>query len=80
MPRARRMADGPTAVVAFGGNAMSQPGQRGTFEEQAANLAEMARSLAEMIAAGWSVVITHGNGPQIGHIALQQERCWARWW
>lgn len=61
------------AVVAFGGNAILRAGQRGTVEEQSLNLAGMARQLAEMIEAGWGVVVTHGNGPQVGNIQLQQE-------
>jgi carbamate kinase len=61
------------AVVAFGGNAILRPGQRGTVDEQVDNLEEMARQLTAMIEAGWSVCVTHGNGPQVGNIALQQE-------
>lgn len=63
----------PLAVVAFGGNAIVLPGQRGTVAEQAANLAAMADALAALLAAGWQVVVTHGNGPQVGNLVLQQE-------
>ncbi|HLI28090.1 MAG TPA: carbamate kinase [Chloroflexota bacterium] len=63
----------PLAVVAFGGNAILQPGQRGTVAEQAANLAAMAEALAALLAAGWQVVVIHGNGPQVGNLVLQQE-------
>lgn len=62
------------AVVAFGGNAIHRSCQRGTLAEQVENLSEMAREMAQMIEAGWSVVITHGNGPQVGNIKLQQDR------
>lgn len=62
----------PLAVVAFGGNAIVLPGQRGTVAEQAANLATMAEPLAALLAVGWQVVVTHGNGPQVGHLVLQQ--------
>ena len=65
---------GRLAVVAFGGNAILKDGQRGTVEEQTANLSEMANQLASMMAEMWSVVVTHGNGPQVGNIKLQQER------
>lgn len=64
---------GDIAVVAFGGNAILRAGQRGTAREQLNNLAEMARHLATMIQANWRVVVTHGNGPQVGNIRLQQE-------
>jgi carbamate kinase len=59
-------------VVAFGGNAIVRAGQRGLLAEQTDNLRRMAREIAALIAAGWRVVVTHGNGPQVGHIQLQQ--------
>jgi carbamate kinase len=62
-----------TAVVALGGNALTRLGQSGTAEEMAANAAAMAASVNEVIEAGWRVVIVHGNGPQVGNLALQQE-------
>lgn len=62
-----------TAVVALGGNALTLPGQAGTCEEMLASAAAMAASINEVIAAGWRVVIVHGNGPQVGNLALQQE-------
>jgi len=63
-----------TVVVALGGNAILQRGQRGTFEEQLANVYHTAEQLAEMVLSGeWRIVITHGNGPQVGNILLQQE-------
>jgi carbamate kinase len=61
------------AVVALGGNALTRLGQAGTAEEMAANAAAMAASVNEVIEAGWRVVIVHGNGPQVGNLALQQE-------
>jgi carbamate kinase len=63
-----------TAVVALGGNALIAAGQRGTYEEQRANAATMAIPICELIDAGWRVVIVHGNGPQVGNLAIQQER------
>jgi carbamate kinase len=62
-----------TAVVALGGNALTLPGQAGTSAELMANAASMAACVNEVIEAGWRVVIVHGNGPQVGNLALQQE-------
>ena len=62
-----------TAVVALGGNALTLPGQAGTCEDMLARAADMAASLNDIIEAGWRVVIVHGNGPQVGNLALQQE-------
>jgi carbamate kinase len=60
-------------VVAFGGNAILQAGQRGTAEEQRANVDLACKEVAEMIAQGNDVVITHGNGPQVGNILIQND-------
>ena len=60
-------------VVALGGNAILQAGQRGTAEEQMANVHTTARQIAALVAGGWRVVVTHGNGPQVGNILLQNE-------
>src|SRR6185503_12005430 len=62
-----------TAVVALGGNAITAEGQAGTYEEQRANADVMAGSICELLDDGWRVVIVHGNGPQIGNLAIQQE-------
>jgi carbamate kinase len=62
-----------TVVLALGGNALSQAGQSGTYEEQAANAAAMAAAICGLLDAGRGVVIVHGNGPQVGALALQQE-------
>lgn len=62
-----------TAVVALGGNALTRAGQSGTCDELLANAAMMAASVNDVIEAGWRVVIVHGNGPQVGNLALQQE-------
>ncbi|MCD5408855.1 carbamate kinase [Candidatus Bipolaricaulota bacterium] len=63
-----------TVVVALGGNAILQRGQKGTFEEQLKNVYHTAQQLAEMVLSGeWRIVITHGNGPQVGNILLQQD-------
>jgi carbamate kinase len=62
-----------TAVVALGGNALTLPGQAGTCEEMLASAVAMAAAINDVIEAGWRVVIVHGNGPQVGNLALQQE-------
>lgn len=63
-----------TVVVALGGNAILQRGQKGTFEEQLDNVYRTCEQLAQMVLSGrWRIVITHGNGPQVGNLLLQQE-------
>jgi carbamate kinase len=59
------------AVVALGGNALLRNGQKGTIYEQFANTRKSVRSIVKMIKNGWDVLITHGNGPQVGSILLQ---------
>nr|WP_286974860.1 carbamate kinase [Acetomicrobium sp. UBA5826] len=60
-------------VVALGGNAILQSGQKGTFEEQMENVMATARQIVRMLEAGYEVVVTHGNGPQVGAILIQNE-------
>ncbi len=60
-------------VVALGGNAILKPGQRGTIAEQQENVARASAQIAAMLRSGLDVVITHGNGPQIGNILRQNE-------
>jgi carbamate kinase len=62
---------GKTVVVALGGNAILQPGQVGTFEEQLFNIDGAMRRIAELVEGGWRVVLTHGNGPQVGNLLIQ---------
>ncbi len=61
------------AVVAVGGNSITKADQDGTIPEQFANARETARHIAAMIARGYDVVVTHGNGPQVGNILLRAE-------
>jgi carbamate kinase len=61
------------AVVALGGNALTRTGQSGTYDEVVANAAAMATAVNDVLEAGWRAVIVHGNGPQVGNLALQQE-------
>ena len=60
-------------VVALGGNALVRAGERGTAAEQRANLRRTAAALADVVRDA-RVVITHGNGPQVGNELLRQER------
>ena len=59
------------AVVAFGGNALLRAGQKGTINEQEANVYATCESLLELIKNDYDLVIGHGNGPQVGNILLQ---------
>lgn len=63
-----------TAVIAIGGNSLIRAGQRGTTEEQLANAHATAKHIVQMVARGWRIVITHGNGPQVGATLLRSER------
>jgi len=64
---------GKTVVIALGGNAILQPGQRGTLAEQRANIATACRAIARVLDGGHRVILTHGNGPQVGNILIQNE-------
>ncbi|PWQ93855.1 carbamate kinase [Leucothrix arctica] len=58
-------------VIALGGNALLKRGEPLTVENQRAHTKVATQSIAEVIAAGHQVIITHGNGPQVGLLALQ---------
>jgi carbamate kinase len=60
-------------LVALGGNALIKAGQKGTIQEQAINLDETLAQLVELIQQGCQLVISHGNGPQVGHILIRVE-------
>ncbi len=60
-------------VVALGGNAISRPGQLGDVPQQFENSAYTARYLADLVAAGYQLVVTHGNGPQVGNVLRRAE-------
>ncbi|GAB4320633.1 MAG: carbamate kinase [Bacteroidales bacterium] len=60
-------------VVAFGGNALLQAGQKGTIDEQEANAFEASKNLLHLLRNNYNLVITHGNGPQVGNILLAEE-------
>lgn len=60
-------------VAALGGNALLKRGEAQSPANQRANVREATRHLAALVAAGHTLVITHGNGPQVGMLALQSE-------
>lgn len=60
-------------VVALGGHALLRPGQLGTIGEQSRNLRESIGGVVDLIRIGHPLVITHGNGPQVGHILRRSE-------
>lgn len=62
-----------TAVLALGGNAIIQAGQKGTITEQFKNTRESLGGVVELIKRGYHLAITHGNGPQVGNLLRQQE-------
>jgi carbamate kinase len=62
-----------TAVIALGGNAFTREDQIGTYDEMAANARAMAEAVHGLRQAGWRVVVVHGNGPQVGNLAIQQD-------
>lgn len=61
------------AVVAIGGNALIKDLRHQSVEDQESALRETSRYLADMVAAGWHIVIGHGNGPQVGFILRRSE-------
>jgi len=61
------------AVVAIGGNSLIKDESHKTVPDQFDAVRETAVHIAEMIAQGWNVVVTHGNGPQVGFILLRSE-------
>jgi len=59
-----------TFVIALGGNCILRAGQKGTIEEQYENLRRTAEQLVDLLSGGSRIVITHGNGPQVGNLLL----------
>ncbi len=60
-------------VIALGGNALLQRSQKGTFEDQYGNVEKTARKIADLIEQGYRIVLTHGNGPQVGATLLRHD-------
>ena len=63
-----------TLLVALGGNALIRKGEEGTVEQQFKNLAVPIRQIAKLSLI-YKIIITHGNGPQVGNLLLQQDSC-----
>ena len=61
------------AVVALGGNALLRGDQIGTIEEQEENTTRTLENLVFLINEGYDIVITHGNGPQVGNILMRND-------
>ncbi|MFA6799369.1 MAG: carbamate kinase, partial [Bacteroidales bacterium] len=61
------------AVVALGGNALLRDNQAGTIEEQEQNTTDTLENLIFLIREGYDLVITHGNGPQVGNILMRSD-------
>ncbi|HWR34421.1 MAG TPA: carbamate kinase [Clostridia bacterium] len=63
-----------TALIAVGGNSLIRAGEKGTIAEQLANARRTAAAIIGLIRDGYHLVITHGNGPQVGAQLLRSER------
>jgi carbamate kinase len=61
------------AVVALGGNALLRGDQAGTIDEQEQNTTETLENLVFLVREGYDLVITHGNGPQVGNILMRND-------
>lgn len=59
-------------VIALGGNALQLNDEEPTYENQRKNIKEATANIVELVANGYQVVITHGNGPQVGRLLMQQ--------
>ncbi|MEQ6353206.1 carbamate kinase [Lysinibacillus sp. M3] len=64
---------GKSVVIALGGNAILQPKQEATYDNQFKNVVSATGHMVEIREAGHKIVITHGNGPQVGNIIAQNE-------
>jgi len=67
------LSNSDIVVVALGGNAILRRGEKGTFEEQYKNVCDTVQRIADLVQSGYKVVITHGNGPQVGATLLRHE-------
>lgn len=61
------------AVIALGGNALLRDDQAGTIEQQEQNTSETLENIVFLLKAGYNIVITHGNGPQVGNIVMRND-------
>ena len=63
-----------SALIAVGGNSLIRAGEKGTISEQLANTRRTAAAVVNVLRQGYRLVITHGNGPQVGAALLRSER------
>ena len=63
-----------SAVIAVGGNSLIRAGEKGTVAEQIENARRVSEGIASLLAEGYRLVVTHGNGPQVGAALLRSER------
>jgi carbamate kinase len=63
----------PIALVAVGGHAFIQKGEKGTIEDHERNASLLCDQIMLLVERGYNLVLTHGNGPQVGNLLLQQE-------
>ena len=68
-----KVRDGSVALVAFGGNVILNSAEAGTIGEQEANSRRMCERLLTLLQRGYELVVTHGNGPQVGNLLMQNE-------
>ena len=61
------------AVVALGGNALLRDNEKGTIEEQEKHTAETLENLIFLVKEGYDLIVTHGNGPQVGNILMRND-------
>ncbi|HKK47574.1 MAG TPA: carbamate kinase, partial [Alkalispirochaeta sp.] len=69
----QRVSSDNLAVIALGGNAIIAKGQRGTVQEQFDNIRRTVKPVVELVKNGYNFIVTHGNGPQVGNLLLQNE-------
>lgn len=69
-----RTPPAPLAVVAIGGHAFIEQGEEGTIQDHERNAERVSKTLVTLVKKGYRLVITHGNGPQVGSLLTQQER------
>jgi len=67
-------SDRETVLIALGGNALIRAGQKGTVSEQEANAEDICSRLMPLVERDYNLVITHGNGPQVGQQLIRHER------
>ena len=63
----------PIVLVAMGGHAFMQPGERGTIDDHERNAVQIAALLMTLVERNYYLCVTHGNGPQVGNLLVQHE-------